>query len=309
MTEDYADYLSEEANSSNAAVHEFITGYNTGAEEIHVFFEGEKDFTYYLPLIRAKTVGADIVPYNCGGKWNVVEARDQIEDAYDAMSLFFVDRDYDDYLGRQPKKTARLYITDGYSVESDLSRTVVIKIVLQDVLALKRPDVERLSIDIHRRINTVMRRMRSLSGWILAAKEGGCNPNLNNTNSLNGIIAASEAGNLTLGRDGFRNFKKRVFSGSEPTHADQVRWCRTIRHHDDYCVIRGKYLGWILCKAIHLALLEENARRKVAKVSTIHIPDSIAGCRIVELLGGRIPCPASLASFLEACVSEHLMAA
>lgn len=309
MIDDYAEFLTNEAASSNAAVHEFLTSYNEGGSEIHAFFEGDEDFIYYLPLIRLKSKGAEIISYNCGGKWNVAEARDTITERYNVAALFFVDRDYDDHLNRQARKTECLYITDGYSIESSLSDDAALHVALRDVLTLPKTDADRLYVDIQKRLVKVKRRLRCISAWILASKESGCKPNLNNTNSLNGIVTVSPDGDLQLDKVGFTKFKRKVYAGTEPSHADHVKWHRLTSKSDDFSLIRGKYQAWIFCKAICLALHDENINRAKRGAAAVRIPEAISSSRIVELLGGRVPYPISLTTYLESQIPKHLRAA
>ncbi|MFV1465875.1 MULTISPECIES: DUF4435 domain-containing protein [unclassified Phaeobacter] len=300
--EDYADYLAAEAVSENAAVHEFIASYQD-ENEVHVFLEGEEDFIYYLPEIRRLAGSRKVLPYNCGGKWNVVEARDFIEGSYDVMALFFVDRDYDDLLNRQARKSESLYITDGYSIENMMSSDEAADVLLTDILALPARDACRLKSRILKIQNQVKFRMYALAAWILAAKDAFCSPNLNNTNSMGSLLAVSSDGDLLFCGQCFLDFKRKVDSGKGvPPLNLQVRWYRAIRSLEFNTICRGKYHAWIFSKSTQFAIKEENAKRKIAK-KKIREPESLAGARVVELLAGRVPYPPSLTEFLESRLS------
>ncbi|WP_164982717.1 DUF4435 domain-containing protein [Leisingera sp. NJS204] len=297
--EDYADYLAAEAFSENAAVHEFIASYQD-ENEIHVFLEGEEDFIYYLPEIRRLAGSRKILSYNCGGKWNVVDARDSVEKSYNVLTLFFVDRDYDDLLSRQATKSDALYITDGYSIENMMSSDEAANVLLTDILAVPTKDANRLKDRMQEIQCEIRTRMYALAAWILAAKDASCSPNLNNTNSMGSLLKVTSDGRLLFCGQCFLNFKRKVDSGKGvPPLNLQVRWYRAILPLDFNTICRGKYHAWIFSRSAQLAIKEENDRRKTAKKKKIREPESLAGARVVELLAGRVPYPPSLTEFLE----------
>jgi hypothetical protein len=111
--EDYAQYLAEEAKSDVAALHQFRILYEPDRDDFHFFFEGEEDSLFYMPEARRHLRDRGAFIYDCGGKRNVIEVRDTIEaEGYDIRyCLFFIDRDYDDYLGTQIGVDQYTYIT------------------------------------------------------------------------------------------------------------------------------------------------------------------------------------------------------
>lgn len=297
--EDYAEFLAAEAQSDVAAVHQFILC-NHDAALVHVFFEGEDDFQYYLPELRKRSQGRELSAYYCGGKWNVVAARDFIEASYDAECLYFIDRDYDDLLGRQAIICDRMYITDGYSVESDLTGALAIDVLLHDLVQVPRVKCSALATQIGTIQAPALNRFLATSAWIIAAKEQGCNPNLNNTNSLKGIVLRQADGRLCMDRARFSVFKRRVDSGhGEPTLSAIVKWRRRLKGLTCSEFLRGKYAAWIFCKASLIALEQENLRRTAAGEACLKIPDSLKQARIFDLLAGRVPYPVSLSNFLD----------
>lgn len=296
--QDYAEYLASEAETENAAVHEFIASYQNG-DEVHVFMEGEEDIAFYLPEIRRLAGKKRIFSYNCGGKWNVVDARDFIESSYDVLALFFVDKDYDDLLGRQAAVSSALYITDVYSIENWLSSEQAMDIVFEDILAIPAREasaIKRRALDTQKQ---VMSRMYLLAAWILAAKDAACNPNLNNTNSMNSLLSVSSSREIRFEKNSFAEFKRRVDSGGgSPSIGLQIKWYRRIKKCNFEAICRGKYHAWIFCKSIRLAIEEENVRRKAAKRRQIRTPEALMGARVVDLLAGRMPYAPSVVAFL-----------
>ena len=227
--DDFAAYLTSEAETSNSIIHEFITSYNK-VDEVHVFFEGSEDFSFYLPEIRRVFSGRKIVPYNCAGKWNVVEAKSELEGKYDVNAFFFVDRDFDDLLGRQPIRDQTLYITDVYSIENTVSDHVAAEILCSDFLALSGPETAALLSGVQAIQSKLTPRLIALMAWVIASKDQDKSPNLNNVNNLKGIISVSSEGHLILSRKGFTEFKRKVDSGKGvPDFSRVVHWYRIVR--------------------------------------------------------------------------------
>jgi hypothetical protein len=54
--------------------------------------------------------------------------------------LFFVDRDFDDFLNKQPAPHPRTYITDEYSIENCLVCRQSLEVVLMDLAKLSKAD-------------------------------------------------------------------------------------------------------------------------------------------------------------------------
>jgi hypothetical protein len=294
--DDFATYLTAEAEGSNAIIHEFMISYNN-EDEVHVFLEGAEDFVFYLPEIRRVFRGRKIIPYNCAGKWNVIEAKQALEKDYSVNAFFFVDRDFDDFLGRQPAKDSTLYVTDTYSIENTVSNGDAVEIVCSDYLKLSPAESDDFLHSVQSIQGSLSPRILALMAWIVASKHQSRSPNLNNTNGLKGVLSVSAEGRLVISTLGFSEFKRRVDSGKgTPNLAEVVKWYRIVRSSPVEVVIRGKYLSSIFCKSICLAIEHWNASASVRQIAA---PELLKSGKNVELLAGRVPYPASLTDFLQ----------
>jgi len=301
--EDYAAYLLEEASSDIVALHQFRILYDPANGALHFFFEGEEDSLFYMPEARRYTSGRTSHVYDCGGKRNVIEVRESVKsEGYDtSRCLFFVDRDYDDYLNTQVIIDENTYITDYYSIENHVATPQSGSILVEDVVRISRADPEFARIDKSVSVNyeKFYREIRPLTAWILAAKQCGCSPNLQNTNGLKGIVTMSDDG-PSLTHSGFTEFKRRVVSnGREPSLASVIKWRRILDLSSAKRWVRGKYDMWFLQVVLLTALQETTDRRKNAGGRAVRIPSSLREGRIFEVLGGRIAIPNSLQAFYE----------
>lgn len=254
-----------------------------------------------MPEARRYTGTKAVHIYDCGGKRNVIEVRNTIiADGYDPTEcLFFVDRDYDDLLGTQVVVDDLTYMTDGYSIENDISTWESARILLTDIVGISAadPELARIEAAFKGGFAAFYRAIWPLTGWILASKHAGLAPNLQNTTGLKGIVRVSNAV-PSLNRAGFAQFKRRVVvNGRLPLVASVVRWTRALDLDIPKLWVRGKYDIWFFQKILLAVLDEANARRKQAGGRALRIPGSLRDGRIFELLGGRSPVPLTLQDF------------
>lgn len=302
--EDYAAYLTEEAKSDIVALHQFRILWNHKGDRVHLFFEGDEDGLYYMPEIR-RYLGSRLAHiYDCGGKKNVIDVREAIYcDGYDINScLFFIDRDFDDFLGTQVALDERTYITDYYSIENYISSTESVRIILQDFIKLSMADPEFRRIEEALNVMTMKfyKEVCRLTAWILAVKEMGGKPNLNNTLGLKNIISV-DCGKPTLTKAGFKNFKKKVsITGNLPAFSKILYWRRRLASESHKLWVRGKYDIWFFRISLLTELEEANKKRKLLDRKPLKIPSLLRDGHIFEMLGGRISPPQSLTQFLEA---------
>jgi hypothetical protein len=309
--DDYAEYLAAEASSDVAALHQFRILYDERSDDLHLFFEGEDDSLFYMPEVR-RLAGKRIAHvYDCGGKENVVEVRDTIkDDGYEIAScLFFVDRDYDDYLGTQIAVDDFTYITDNYSIENDIASVNNASLLLEDVVRISRADPEFSAImgNLKVAFDEFYKEVRPLMAWIVAAREAGCKPNLKNTKGLKDVAEVDASGLPSISSDGFRAFRKMVL-GSRPGPALSVsiKWRRQFDMPSCKSWVRGKYEIWFFQKALLAILDQSNGRRKAAGGKAFRIPTSLRDGRIFEVLGGRVAAPTSLQTFLDQRLTRSL---
>lgn len=301
--EDYAIYLAEEAKSDIAAFHQFKILYNPEGSEYHFFFEGEEDGLFYMPEARRHIDLKYLNIYDCGGKRNVIEIREAIKsDGYDVEKcLFFVDRDFDDLLGSQVAIDEYTYITDGYSIENDISTLDGVRVVLMEILRISKadPEFKKIEVDLESGFQVFYTEVRPLTAWILAAKSLGLKPNLRNTAGLKGVAIISDA-KPVITKTGFSEFKRKVVvNGSLPSMREVLRWRRMLKIDSAKSWVRGKYEVWFFQTALISSINEVNLRRKAAGGRAIQIPSALRDGNIFELLGGRLTPPASLEKFFQ----------
>ncbi|MGX0966051.1 hypothetical protein AB7M63_006500 [Bradyrhizobium japonicum] len=297
--EDYAQFLSEAAASEVAIVHEFRIQYAQDDNSIHVFFEGGEDRLFYLPHVRGRC-GSSLHSYVCNGKPKLAQIRNEVTRLqFDARRyLFFVDRDYDDFLNCQITQDANTYITDNYSIENDLASFVALEILLADFAGISKSDstFHRLMEAYASGRKDFADRMLPFAAWILAMRQQGQRPNLNNVN-LGAIFEIASSDCRVRKKPGaFEVFRKSAgLAGTKVARNTMRQWITTLRPLEDKKWIRGKYDLWFFRNFLLCVITLMHKQRAVKW----KVPKPLIEDRLFESLGGRIPVPVSLSQFLD----------
>ena len=275
---------------------------------MHVFFEGFDDPIYLMPELRRRASRRSFEVHVCRGKKIVRDVRDEIRalgESYEDC-LFFVDRDYDDLLGSQIEACERLYISDKYAIENEVANADFLEAVLSDVVTLSRADpaFELIISEFRNLENQFVSEIKTLCGWILAAKEKGLKPNLSNLNGLNTVFEIVD-GKISKCADGFASFLRRVGVQRGEVDIGSVKnWVQTLSEMDDVDLwLRGKFKSWFFRAGIIDIFSRVNMDREAAGIGLIQVPSLIASGRLFELAVGRVQPPNSLSCFL----NDHLL--
>lgn len=270
---------------------------------IHSFFEGEDDPSYYMPEIRRRSSQRILRSYICGGKWNVVSLREEIvSSGYDVnRCLFFIDRDFDDYLNRQPVPNEQTYITDFYSIESHVAGSETTEIILVDTIGMSPidPDYKAIVAAIKKAQKIYISRMLPLIAWCIASKDNNEKTNFNNA-KLDKIFKVSHDGSVTFKGKAFQSFRKSIAANdTNVSPANLRRWGAVVRRDNSKLWLRGKYDLWLFESVLIQALTELAQRRRAFKLRSPRIPPAVRDRCLFDLVGGRLKPPKSLEIFLD----------
>lgn len=306
VQDNYVDFLKGCSNESTSIFHEYrmLAGEDTAS--VHTFFEGAEDKLFYMPIVRNEFSGLEVNAYVCCGKKGVVELGELIEKSkHDQQRcMFFIDRDYDDLLGKQPNIGELTYLTDWYSVENYLVCEDAIRIVCVDFCHIASKSKELISIlaDFPVANASFTKSLRGILSWVLAARESGKVVNLNNVN-LSDIISFDEATNEFVRKENaFQNFRRR--SQTEDIEIDVRRyrhWYSELKGMHDKLWLRGKFDLWFFLKFLSTRIRTicdsvPKGRKRRLKVKQANCLANAQA--IFEGLGGRLPPPTSLNTFL-----------
>lgn len=301
--DDFAEYLTSQAGTCGPALHEFILQYNDDDDSIHLFFEGDEDPSFYMPVVRRYAGSRALFRYVSGGKSALGAIKEYlVKNRYElGRVLFFADRDHDDLLGCQLPSDHQTFLTDFYSIESYLVGRVQAEIVLVDLAGVRSTDKQCMVFldSIEARASEWRAALRPFMAYSLAAREAGLKPNMNNARLGDVFTVDGLSGTVRKKKGAFVAFKAALLRKDDVVeYADLLRWSRVLRHRDPRVWVRGKYLLWIFERALFGFLEIVIRRQKAAKQKAPKIPPSLREGRLLEGLGGRLPATHSLESFL-----------
>jgi hypothetical protein len=297
--DDYAKYLSEAASSEIAIVHEFRILYAQNDSSFHVFFEGGDDPLFYLPELRRRLKGnAPLHSHVCNGKPKLSLIRTEIHALqFDRTRYaFFVDRDYDDFLGTQITLDDRTYLTDHYSIENDVTTLESIEVLLTDFGGMSKADpaFKNITRAYQNGYDEFALRILPFSAWTISMRERGRKPNLNNVN-LSNIFEITPAGRVKKRAQAFDTFRRNVgLQDEKDSCVHTMNWTRKLRKIERGKWMRGKYQLWFFRN--YLLLLAAKLYSK--GVSRWKIPLPLREDRIFEAVGGRLSMSGTLDAFL-----------
>ncbi|MEL7707644.1 DUF4435 domain-containing protein [Citromicrobium bathyomarinum] len=304
---DYAEYLTGQAQSAVAVLHDFNLVWRDGDPVVHVFFEGADDPVFLMPEVRRTAADMRCIPYVCGGKGAVRKVRDRIQElgAPYADCMFCVDRDFDDLLKCQIDQCARTYITDDYAIENYVANANFLRLILDDLInvGVAEPAYSAIIERYEDLEQQFISRSIMLHAWILAARAEGLKVNLSNLNGLQSVMEVGFDG-VRFAVDGFSQFRRRTIeAGQAPSLSDVKAWrarLADVPNADQW--LRGKFKIWFFRHAVCACLRAAGEHRKAEGGKVIQIPSSIREGHFFEIAAGRLPVPPSFREFLDDCL-------
>lgn len=293
---DFAEFLQEQGRSWASSLHQFRLAARPDSLSVHAFFEGDEDRLFYMAEIRRVFESFEVVPYSCGGKANVVKVRAQLmKDGYDLSGvIFFVDRDFDDYLGCQVQLDIYTYITDSYSIENQLACSHVVKVIITDFTGLTNGDAADAISCWEAEYMQFARAMKPLMALSIAARSVGVRPNYNNANLAK--IIAFDRGRWRRKPGGSGVYMRQTIA--TPCEADRAslkNWLDLISGDDPSKCLRGKFAFWFL-----QAFMKRWVRKVDWRLKKQKQPTALISSNLFAFVGGRCRPPESLVAFLKA---------
>ncbi|MGY1530216.1 DUF4435 domain-containing protein [Luteimonas sp. A649] len=305
--EDFADYLVSQSQTESAALHEFMLRFVESSDDLHLFFEGEEDPSFYMPAVRARASKLISWKYVCNGKPALAELRNYLVKKGYPLSrvLFFVDRDFDDLLGCQISSEPRTFITDYYSIENYLVGRSQAEVVLVDLSGLSQGDFDcsKFLSSIEDLLAQCAKAALPYIAMTLAARERGLKTNLQNLTLSNVFVVSLESSQIKRRQGAASRCRASVLpKDAVVPFQDQLRWARRLRAINSKLWFRGKYELWFFEKLLMLFLEQLAVKRRSAKRKAVRVPASLREGRLFEALGGRLGPITSLDAFLEGAI-------
>lgn len=305
--EDFSAALLAASRGTISVFHEFQLEAGDDQDGVFVFVEGDADKKFYVPNIR-QLIGdkKNIYTYICNGKSGVISMRSEIraEREFDNVcSVFFVDRDFDDYVDVEINKFDKdVFVTDWYSVEGYVVSEESLSVIWEDFCCLQRSILRQAVLpQYNNSVRLFARSVLPISAWIIATRLANQKITLDDID-LNKIFAWT--GNWCRRNNFARDELIRVGGGYVPSLKVLIDTARAIRRDDARMFVRGKMLLWFfdgIVKRIMSAFVGVQVTIN-GKKRRVKIPTQVVSGATFDILSGRLACPGAVQSFL----TEHL---
>jgi hypothetical protein len=135
---DFLENLKSARFTPVAIRQRFRIEYNSARADVYAFFESTDDDTFYRRYIvhRMQPEGR-LRAYFCGNKqsvWYHYEFAEQEDKLFN--TLFFVDKDLDDFTGHALPVRKQIFVTDYYSIENYICTEQAVASILEQVIFL-----------------------------------------------------------------------------------------------------------------------------------------------------------------------------
>jgi hypothetical protein len=291
-----------------SSYHEFLARYSRRTKVVYGFVEGKDDPAFYRGFIDLMLPDSwQVELWAAGNKVSVYEIHRLMDwRRFPKKRIcFFVDRDLTDILRETLTLDSNIYITSGYSIETDLVNGDVCKRMLTELYglaAVAHEELERVGCLFESELDRFCQFLAPVMAWIVVWRHSGKRPSLNNI----------------LMRDLFR------FSNASieqvPTPRGQRDWAAYVHAQCGVSfdptvditpvqalfnsasnrrrLARGKYLLWFLIEFCRAAC--RSAPQLFSGVHGIPKPSvQLSLKNAMSVVGPRARMPSSLREFLE----------
>ena len=306
----FTDLLRNARNTPVSVLHRFLTNFDPRSKRVYAFVEGEPDQVFYRRHIEPFGITAkDLFIYNCDGKANVYKAYSDVVSRYPTCTrtLFFVDKDVDDIIGRQWPTDPRIFVTQVYSIENYIVCREAMRRYFDDFVKLRRLDISlNPALDrFEQELAIFQNLMRPIMAWIVFIRRSGYTPNLNNIN-LGDLYRVDDAGvkrRREVNRFQYIKTMTQV-KDSKPVWRQVRSICFELKRMPSKRFVRGKFEAWFFVSA---GTRIADGLRKVSTESgaSVGFSAQLTPSSFIQLLSAAVPAPTELAAFLRFHLSSE----
>ncbi len=297
----FLEKLNASRDSSISAVHEFLLEYKKHGMAVHAFFEGHDDASFYSAQIRrALPQQLGLYLHQCGNKDAVYQTFASIDGTQfsNCILLFFVDKDYSNFLTQMYTQAPNIYVTEYYSIENYVVTGEILERVWDELIWLKKQsyDFEIVRAKFLEELSRFHNLMLPITAWIVCLKRSGQPVNLDNI-ACGKIFVFDKDVSLAYHRIQSTADLLAVLEGlcrivtSEECEKSLHELVDELNNHEPKTIVRGKYELWFFIAFLNQLLANlavAGARTKV----------QLTEANAIEVLGPRLAPSPSLDLFL-----------
>ena len=175
------DILDAKILTPAASYIKILSEYKTDNDVIFCFVEGNEDISFYSQFIERHKEN-ELKFIVCNGKENVIDNYNNLSwSFYDKKRvLFFIDKDFDDYIGNALINDENVFVTELYSIENYLVNEITLRKFIIDNCLITNDDVINATIDNFKiQHKEYIRQLKKISAWMMYCRKNKFNVNFN----------------------------------------------------------------------------------------------------------------------------------
>jgi len=192
------DILDKKFLTPSAAYIKILSQYKTSDNTIFCFVEGVEDISFYRPFLEIYKDGVPVKYIVCNGKQNVIDNYNDIDwSFYDKKRiLFFIDKDFDDYIGKQIINDNNVFVTDCYSIENYLVDERILEKFITDNCLITHEQIIKIAIEnFKEQLNTYVKQLKMISAWMMYCRKNSFDVSFNEI-KMSDLFKIDENGKL-----------------------------------------------------------------------------------------------------------------
>lgn len=168
------DILDEKILTPAAAYIKILSQYKTSDDTIFCLVEGVEDISFYRPFLEIYKEEINFKYIICNGKQNVIDNYRDIDwTFYDKKRiLFFIDKDFDDYIGEEIINDNNVFTTDFYSIENYLVDAKILEKFIIDNCLITDENIINLAIENFKNQHIIyVKQLKMISAWMMYCRK------------------------------------------------------------------------------------------------------------------------------------------
>lgn len=168
------DILDEKILTPSAACIKILSQYKTNDNTIFCLVEGVEDNSFYRHFFEIYKENIPVKYIVCNGKQNVIDNYNDLDwQFYDKKRiLFFIDKDFDDYIERETLNDENVFITDYYSIENYLVDEKILENFITDNCLITSESVIQLAVENFKKQHKIfVKQLKMISAWMMYCRK------------------------------------------------------------------------------------------------------------------------------------------
>ncbi|WP_444666813.1 DUF4435 domain-containing protein [Flavobacterium columnare] len=269
------DILDEKFLTPAATYIKILSQYKTSDNTIFCLVESVEDISFYRPFIEKYKDGVAVKYIECNGKQNVIDNYNDIDWSFYEKKriLFFIDKDFDDYIGKQIIIDSNVFTTEYYSIENYLVDELILEKFITDNCLITHQSVIKLAIDNFKQQHTIyIKQLKMISAWMMYCRKNNFDVCFNKI-KMSDLFKIDENGKLKKKALSSYNSKFEYLCNKTNTNhfnIEDIRYFYNLINSENKPkkFIRGKYELYFMF--MYLKYITENVVNEISKEVKTH---------------------------------------